>query len=50
MMGSLIGGFLAGYIGIEGLFVISGILLLINTLWVRLKLYARPKPRMTAPR
>lgn len=50
MMGSLIGGFLAGYIGIEGLFVISGILLLINMFWVRVKLYSHPKPRMPAPR
>lgn len=43
MLGSLIGGFLAGYIGIERLFIISGVLLLINTLWVRLKLYSKAK-------
>ncbi|MDQ0195670.1 MFS transporter [Paenibacillus wynnii] len=39
MLGAIIGGFLSGYIGIEGLFIISGVLLLINTIWVRLKLY-----------
>ncbi|WP_040676422.1 MFS transporter [Paenibacillus sanguinis] len=43
MLGSLIGGFLSGYIGIEGLFIISGSLLIINTLWVRLKLYGKAK-------
>ncbi|MNW40497.1 Tetracycline resistance protein, class B [compost metagenome] len=43
MLGSLIGGFLSGYIGIEGIFIISGILLVINTVWVRWKLYVRPK-------
>ncbi|WP_174704830.1 MFS transporter [Paenibacillus physcomitrellae] len=40
MLGALIGGFLSGYIGIEGLFVISGVLLLLNTVWVWMKLYA----------
>ncbi|WP_310832616.1 MFS transporter [Paenibacillus pedocola] len=39
MLGAVIGGFLSGYIGIEGLFIISGGFLLINTVWVRLKLY-----------
>lgn len=43
MLGSLIGGFLSGFIGIEGLFITSGILLLCNTIWVRMKLYAKPK-------
>ncbi|WP_181873089.1 MFS transporter [Fontibacillus phaseoli] len=43
MLGSLVGGFLSGFIGIEGIFIISGILLLINTIWVRWKLYAKPK-------
>lgn len=43
MLGSLIGGFLSGYIGIEGIFIISGILLFINTIWVRMKLYSKPK-------
>lgn len=45
MLGSLIGGFLSGYIGIEGIFIISGILLIINTVWVRWKLYAKPQAR-----
>jgi MFS family permease len=39
MLGSLIGGFVAVYIGIEGIFIISGLLLLANTLWARMKLY-----------
>lgn len=43
MLGSLIGGFLSGYIGIEGIFIISGILLFINTIWVRMKLYSTPR-------
>lgn len=43
MLGALIGGFLSGYIGIEGIFIISGVLLLCNTVWVRLKLYSKPK-------
>ncbi|MDQ0086814.1 MFS family permease [Paenibacillus anaericanus] len=43
MLGSLIGGFLSGYIGIEGLFIVSGVLLFINTIWVRMKLYNKPK-------
>ncbi|UNK17098.1 MFS transporter [Paenibacillus sp. N3/727] len=45
MLGAIIGGFLSGFIGIEGLFLISGSLLIINMLWVRLKLYAnKPAP------
>jgi DHA1 family multidrug resistance protein-like MFS transporter len=39
MAGALIGGLLSGFIGIEGLFIISGCLLLLNVVWVRLKLY-----------
>lgn len=42
MLGAIIGGFLAGFIGIEGLFIVSGSLLLLNMVWVRLKLYKRP--------
>ncbi|KAF9119978.1 hypothetical protein BGX30_003475 [Mortierella sp. GBA39] len=41
MLGALVGGFLSGFIGIEGLFIISGSLLLLNMVWVRLKLYKR---------
>ncbi|KKO52811.1 MFS transporter [Paenibacillus sp. DMB20] len=45
MLGAVIGGFLSGFIGIEGLFVVSGSLLIINMIWVRLKLYAnKPTP------
>lgn len=46
MLGAVIGGFLSGYIGIEGLFIISGCFLLINTVWVRLKLYKNTEPRL----
>ncbi|WP_195724264.1 MFS transporter [Paenibacillus monticola] len=46
MLGAIIGGFLSGYIGIEGLFILSGIFLLINTVWVRLKLYKKTEPRL----
>ncbi|MHA6529772.1 MFS transporter [Paenibacillus sp. BAC0078] len=46
MLGAVIGGFLAGYIGIEGLFLISGGFLLVNTVWVRLKLYKGHAPRL----
>lgn len=42
MLGAVIGGFMAGFIGIEGLFVVSGGLLLINMVWVRFKLYKKP--------
>jgi len=42
MTGSVMGGVLAGFIGIEGLFIMSGIMLLLNMLWVRTKLYTRP--------
>ena len=41
MIGAVVGGFLSGFIGIEGLFIISGVLLLINVVWVRTKLYSR---------
>ncbi|MFD1135532.1 MFS transporter [Paenibacillus urinalis] len=43
MIGAVAGGFLSGFIGIEGLFIISGALLLINVIWVRMKLYSRKK-------
>lgn len=46
MLGAVIGGFLAGFIGIEGLFITSGCLLIINMLWVRRKLFAsKPAPK-----
>lgn len=44
MMGAVIGGFMAGFIGIEGLFIVSGCLLLVNMLWVRMKLYRGKRP------
>lgn len=46
MLGAVIGGFLSGYIGIEGLFIVSGAFLLINTVWVRIKLYKKTEPRL----
>ncbi len=45
MMGAVVGGLLSGIIGIEGLFIISGCLLLLNMFWVRLKLYTRTNSR-----
>ena len=42
MLGAIIGGFMAGFIGIEGLFIVSGGLLLLNMVWVRFKLYKKP--------
>lgn len=47
MLGSLIGGFAAVYIGIEGIFIVSGILLLVNMLWARMKLYGKHKERIS---
>ncbi|MFC7680863.1 MFS transporter [Paenibacillus sp. GCM10028914] len=45
MLGAIIGGFLSGFIGIEGLFLVSGSLLIINMIWVKMKLYAnKPAP------
>ncbi|MFM9277901.1 MFS transporter [Paenibacillus jiagnxiensis] len=41
MLGAVIGGLLSGFIGIEGLFIMSGVMLLINMVWVRIKLYGR---------
>jgi MFS transporter, DHA1 family, multidrug resistance protein len=46
MLGAIIGGFLSGFIGIEGLFLLSGGFLLINTVWVRLKLYKETNLRL----
>lgn len=40
MLGATIGGVLSGFIGIEGLFVVSGCLMLLNTVWVRRHLYS----------
>lgn len=39
MVGPIVGGLLSGVIGIEGIFIMSGILLLLNTLWTRFSLY-----------
>lgn len=46
MLGAVIGGFLSGFIGIEGLFLISGSLLILNMIWVKIKLFAhKPAPK-----
>lgn len=42
MTGAVMGGVLAGFIGIEGLFIMAGVLLLLNMVWVRTKLYVKP--------
>jgi len=41
MMGPVIGGALSGWIGIEGLFVLSGILLFLTSIWATRALRAR---------
>lgn len=41
MCGPIIAGALSGPIGIKGIFIISGILLLLNVLWVRSTLYRK---------
>lgn len=41
MLGAVIGGVLSGFIGIEGLFIMSGVLLIVNIFWVRMKLFDR---------
>lgn len=41
LIGAAAGGLFSGYIGIEGLFIIGGILMLLNVVWVRSKLYRR---------
>ncbi|MEC0180832.1 MFS transporter [Paenibacillus peoriae] len=40
MLGAVIGGVLSGFIGIEGLFIMSGVLLILNIFWVRIKLFS----------
>lgn len=46
MLGAVIGGFLSGFIGIEGLFITSGCLLIINMIWVKRKLFShKPAPK-----
>lgn len=47
MMGAVVGGLMSGFIGIEGLFIVSGCLLLLNTLWVRFKLYSHNNKQRT---
>ncbi|MDB5052344.1 MAG: multidrug transporter [Bacilli bacterium] len=41
MLGPVTGGFLAGYISIRWIFILSSILLLINSFWVRSTLYTK---------
>ncbi|TVX92526.1 MFS transporter [Paenibacillus agilis] len=42
-VGPVVGGLLAGTFGIEGIFIMSGILLLVNMGWVRFSLYGKAR-------
>lgn len=42
LIGPITGGILIGFITIRGLFVLSAVLLLLNAIWVRKTLYAKP--------
>lgn len=42
-IGPIVGGALSGFIGIEGLFIMSGIFLFLNVIWVRYSLYSRSR-------
>ncbi|MBN3522846.1 MFS transporter [Paenibacillus apiarius] len=41
MIGPVMGGAVSGFIGIQGIFIMSGVFLLINTAWARFSLYGR---------
>ncbi len=41
MIGPIMGGAVSGFIGIQGIFIMSGVFLLINTAWARFSLYGR---------
>ncbi|MBW7476165.1 MFS transporter [Paenibacillus oenotherae] len=43
MIGPIVGGFISGWIGIEGVFLTSSALFFINAIWVRQTLVARSK-------
>lgn len=43
MMGPIVGGWVSGIVGIEGIFIMSGILLLFNTVWTRFSLYGKKR-------
>lgn len=43
MLGPLTGGFISGFITIPGLFIMSGVLLFLNMIWVRKTLYTPQK-------
>ncbi|MFF2888813.1 MFS transporter [Paenibacillus sp. NPDC057967] len=45
MIGPITGGALSGYIGIQGLFVMSAILMLLNGVWVWFSLLSKRSPR-----
>lgn len=46
MIGATVGGFLSGFIGIEGLFIVAGGFMLLNAVWVRLMLYKGQPTRL----
>ncbi len=42
-IGPIVGGALSGFIGIEGLFIMAGIFLFLNVIWVRYSLYSHTR-------
>lgn len=46
MVGPIVGGLVSGVIGIEGIFIMSGALLLINTVWTRFSLYGSTRAQV----
>ncbi|MFM1655286.1 MFS transporter [Brevibacillus sp. B_LB10_24] len=49
MLGPTIGGLLAGYVSLKGVFLMTGLLLLINSGWVAYSLWRQPLPRDVSP-
>ncbi|MGZ9582991.1 MFS transporter [Paenibacillus marinisediminis] len=43
MAGPVVGGAVSGLIGIEGIFIMSGLFLLINVIWVRFSLFGKSR-------
>ncbi|WP_230190667.1 MFS transporter [Paenibacillus sp. CECT 9249] len=41
MVGPIVAGALSGWIGIQGIFIMSGVFLLLNVIWVRMTLYGK---------
>lgn len=49
VVGPIVGGSLSGLIGIQGIFIMSGIFLLLNVLWVRFSLYGSSRASSLRP-